>query len=80
MFTFLDHDGVPWNNNNAENAIKGFASRRKILGASYVEHGIQDYLLFLSIYQICRRKGLSFLKFLRSSLLDLDTFVNQMGH
>src|SRR5262249_18855126 len=22
LFTFLDHDGVPWNNNNAENAIK----------------------------------------------------------
>jgi hypothetical protein len=21
MFTFLDHDGVPWNNNNAEHAI-----------------------------------------------------------
>src|SRR5262249_34031538 len=24
LFTFLDHDGVPWNNNNAENAIKRF--------------------------------------------------------
>ena len=22
LFTFIDHDGVPWNNNNAENAIK----------------------------------------------------------
>jgi predicted RecB family nuclease len=80
LFTFLDHDGVPWNNNNAENAIKRFASRRKILGASYVEKGIQDYLLFLSIYQTCRLKGVSFLKFLRSGELDLDTFVNEMGH
>lgn len=79
LFTFLDHDGIPWNNNNAENAIKRFASRRKILGASYVEHGIQDYLLFLSIYQTCRLKGVSFLKFLRSGLLDLDAFVNEMG-
>jgi len=25
MFTFLDCDGVPWNNNNAENAVKRFA-------------------------------------------------------
>jgi hypothetical protein len=50
-----------------------------MMGASYVEHGIQDYLLFLSIYQTCRLKGVSFLKFLRSGLLDLDTFVNQMG-
>jgi hypothetical protein len=24
MFTFLDHGGVPWNNNNAEHAIKRF--------------------------------------------------------
>ena len=79
LFTFLDHDGVPWNNNNAENAIKRFASRRKIMGASYVEHGIQDYLLFLSIYQTCRLKGVSFLKFLRSGLLDLDAFVDQTG-
>jgi hypothetical protein len=21
LFTFLDHDGIPWNNNNAEHAI-----------------------------------------------------------
>jgi predicted RecB family nuclease len=79
LFTFLDYDGVPWNNNNAENAIKRFASRRKALGASYVEHGIQDYLLFLSIYQTCRLKGVSFLKFLRSGLLDLDIFLNESG-
>jgi hypothetical protein len=25
LFTFLDYDGVPWNNNNAEHAIKAFA-------------------------------------------------------
>jgi predicted RecB family nuclease len=79
LFTFLDHDGVPWNNNNAENAIKRFASRRKMMGASYVEHGIQDYLLFLSIYETCRLKGVSFLKFLRSGLFDLDAFDNEFG-
>ena len=25
MFMFLDYDGIPWNNNNAEHAIKHFA-------------------------------------------------------
>jgi hypothetical protein len=25
LFTFLEHDGVPWNNNAAENAIRRFA-------------------------------------------------------
>jgi Transposase IS66 family len=29
MFTFLDHDGVPWNNNNAEHAIKRFVKHRQ---------------------------------------------------
>jgi hypothetical protein len=28
MFSFLDHDGVPWNNTNAEHAIKRFAKFR----------------------------------------------------
>ena len=75
LFTFLDHDGVPWNNNNAEVAIKRFASRRKLMGASFTAKGIQDYLVFLSIYQTCRNKNVSFLRFLRSGSLDLDTFV-----
>src|SRR2546422_9599625 len=29
MFTFLDYDGVPWNNNTAEHAIKFFAKFRQ---------------------------------------------------
>jgi predicted RecB family nuclease len=79
LFVFLDHDGVPWNNNNAENAIKLFASRRRILGTSSTEKGLRDYLVFLSIYQTCRRKNLSFLRFLRSGHLDIDTFAAETG-
>ncbi len=78
LFTFLDHDGVPWNN-NAEVAVKRFASRRRIIGASFTEKGIQDYLVFLSIYQTCRNKNVSFLLFLRSRLLDLDAFIDGSG-
>src|SRR5437868_2137542 len=29
LFTFIDHDGVPWNNNNAEHAVKQFAYYRE---------------------------------------------------
>jgi predicted RecB family nuclease len=76
LFVFLDHDGVPWNNNNAENAIKMFASRRRILGATSTEKGLREYLVFLSIYQTCKRKNLSFLQFLLSGDLDLDAFAN----
>jgi len=31
LFTFLDCDGVPWNNNNAEHAIKAFAKLRDVM-------------------------------------------------
>src|SRR4051812_13965760 len=43
LFTFLGRDGVPWNN-NGENAIKGFAALRKVLGTAFSEDGIKDYV------------------------------------
>lgn len=75
LFTFLRHDGVPWNNNCAENALKLVASRRRLLGTSMSESGLNDYLVFLSIFQTLRRKGLSLLKFLLSGETDLEKYV-----
>jgi hypothetical protein len=75
LFTFLDYDGVPWNNNNAENALKLVASRRRLFGTSVSEAGLKDYLVFLSIYQTLRRKGISMLRFLLSGETDLEKFV-----
>jgi hypothetical protein len=75
LFTFLNHDGVPWNNNNAENALKLVASRRRLFGTSVSESGLKDYLVFLSIYQTLRRKGVSLLRFLLSREIDLERFV-----
>ncbi|MGD0463333.1 MAG: transposase, partial [Tepidisphaeraceae bacterium] len=77
MFTFLSHDSVAWNNNAAENAIKLFAARRKVIGGGFSERGIGDYLLFLSIFCTLRRKGGSFLKFLRSGQKDIDGFLGE---
>jgi Transposase IS66 family len=75
LFTFLDYDGIPWNNNNAENALKLVASRRRLFGTGITETGLQEYLVFLSIYQTLRRKGLSLLRFLLSGETDLEKFV-----
>jgi hypothetical protein len=75
LFTFLDYGGVPWNNNNAENALKLVASRRRLFGTSASEAGLKDYLVFLSIYQTLRRKGISLLRFLLSGETDLERFV-----
>jgi len=75
LFTFLDYDGVPWNNNNAENALKNVASRRRLFGTSVSEAGLKDYLVFLSIYQTLRRKGISLLRFFLSGETNLEKFV-----
>ena len=39
------------------------------------EAGLKDYLVFLSIYQTLRRKGISLLRFLLSGETDLERFV-----
>jgi predicted RecB family nuclease len=74
LFTFIRHDGVPWNNNNAENAIKRFAYYREDTVGVMKEAGLNDYLVLLSIYQTCRFKGINFLKFLLSKERDIDAF------
>jgi hypothetical protein len=74
LFTFLDYDDVPWNNNNAENAIKAFAAYRKINDGAFTESGIKQYLILLSIYETCIYKNINFLDFLRSGETDFDTF------
>lgn len=74
LFTFLDHDGVAWNNNNAEHAIKKFAAYRELTVGQLTEVGLQQYLTLLSIAVSCKYQGVSFLNFLRSGELDLDVF------
>jgi hypothetical protein len=74
LFTFIDHDGVGWNNNLAENGIRQFAYYRDDRSGQLRESGLKDYLVLLSLYQSCRYRGVSFLKFLLSRVTDLDTF------
>jgi len=47
LFIFLDHDSIPWNNNNAEHAIKAFARLRQWIRGLSTEKGIKDYLILL---------------------------------
>jgi predicted RecB family nuclease len=76
MFTFLGFDGVPWNNNNAEHAIKAFASLRRVIEGKTTEKGLRDFLILLSICETCKYKGVEFLTFLRSGSNDIDRIVN----
>jgi hypothetical protein len=66
LFTFLNHDGVPWNNNNAEHAVKHFAYYREVADYQISESGLNPYLILLSLYVTCKYKEVDFLKFLIS--------------
>jgi len=75
MFTFLDFDGVPWNNNNAEHAVKAFASLRRVIEGKTTEKGLRDFLILLSICETCKYKNVNFLDFLRSGSKNIDDFA-----
>jgi hypothetical protein len=74
LFIFLDQDGVPWNNNNAEHAIKALARLRNTFGSNSTPKGLSEYLVLLSLSETCKYRGVSFLSFLRSGKLDIDSF------
>jgi hypothetical protein len=75
LFTFLQHDGVLWNNNLAENAIKRISDYREDVGRSVKEKGLTEHLVLLRLYQTCRVRDISFLNFLRSRERDMDAFA-----
>ena len=75
LFTFLNHDGVPWNNNNAEHAIRAVAKLRDVVRGSFTERSIRDVLVLLSICETCRYSGVDFLDFLRSGEMDIYSFA-----
>jgi hypothetical protein len=80
LFTFIGHDGVPWNNNNAEHAIKQFAYYREDTVGLMSEFGLNNYLVLLSICQTCRYKGVSFLRFLLSQETNVDIYCGVKRH
>ena len=77
LFTFLDYDDVPWNNNNAEHAVKAFARLRRDFDGLSTENGIKEYLILLSVCQTCKYMGVDFLDFLRSGEKDIHAFAER---
>jgi len=64
LFTFLDCDGVSWNNTYAEHFIKPFARYRRTANGIFTARSIQDFLVILSISETCKGCGSDFLDFL----------------
>jgi hypothetical protein len=76
LFTFLRYDGIPWNNNNAEHAIKAFARLRDVIEGICTAKAVQEYLIILSVRQTCVYQGVDFLDFLRSGEKSVEAFAN----
>ena len=75
LFTFLHYDGVPWNNNNAEHAIKGFARLRDVISGLSTKKGVDEYVTLLSVSETCKYQGIDFLTFLQSGERDVAVFA-----
>jgi predicted RecB family nuclease len=80
LFTFLDYDDIPWNNNNAENAIKRFAYYRAHASGMMRESGVANFLALLSVCQTCKYKGINFWKFLSSRSQNIDGFTGKKSY
>src|SRR5712691_6862547 len=71
LFTFLDYDVVPWNNNNAEHAVRAFTRIRNTMATS-TPRGTKEYATLLSIQQTLKYRNIDFLEFLRSGRMEID--------
>jgi hypothetical protein len=79
MFTFLDHTGVPWNNNNAEHAIKRFAKYRRDADGRFTKRSLGDYLILATVFETCKLNNVNVLKFLLSNESTLSGLLKMAG-
>ena len=80
MFTFLDYDGVPWNNINAEHAIKRFAKHRRDADGRFTEELLSEYLVLASILETCEFNNIGALEFLLSKRTTLEGLLARISH
>ena len=77
LFTFLDHDGVPWNNNGAEHAVKSFMKFKRTSDGLFSERSLTEALVMLSILETCKLNGVKRLRFLLSGKTDLASILGE---
>jgi len=73
LFTFLQHDGIPWHNNTAERALRHITKQQQI-SMNFHEAATHEYLRLLGMKQTCRFQNKSFFRFLLSREQDIDQF------
>lgn len=66
MFTFLGHDDVPWNNNNAEHALKKFAKFTALSDGQFTERTLNEACALLTVLETCEFNNINKLNFILS--------------
>ena len=65
LLTFMDFDGVSWNNNAAEHAIKTFARFRRFADGRFTEVSVGELLSIMSVLQTLELQNIAVLPYLR---------------
>jgi len=73
LFTFLQHDGIPWHNNTAERALRHLTKQQQI-SLVFHEQVTHSYLRLLGIRQTLKFQEKSFFRFLFSKEKDINKF------
>jgi len=73
LFTFLDHDNVPFDNNHAERAIRPAVIIRKNSYANRSEKGADAQAVLMSIYRTLKQRGYDPLTTIVSALRTYST-------
>jgi transposase len=68
LFTFMEYEGVPWHNNDAERAIRQGVLHRKISGGRRTWTGAEIFEVVLSVYETTKKRGQRFMGMLKTKL------------
>lgn len=68
LFTFVEVEGVPWHNNDAERAIRKGVLARKISGGRRTWKGAEVFQTLLSISETLKKKGENFIQHVEERL------------
>ncbi|MHA1682374.1 MAG: IS66 family transposase [Promethearchaeota archaeon] len=60
LFTYLDHLGIPPDNNPAERALRHFVVQRKVSGNFISDKALEIYAMHLSFYETCIKQGVNY--------------------
>jgi transposase len=68
LFTFMQYEDVPWNNNDAERAIRQGVLHRKISGGRRTWAGADVFGVLLSIYETSKKRKQRFMELVGEKL------------